>query len=184
MPEGEKSYIKNLLLKPWNLYILRHSALTEKSQYLPEAILRSHAGWSMSSRMPQVYLHLSGESSKVLLQKRGIIKKEDTEISNALISRQCPNCDEPNKKDNRFCVKCRMVLSYNSYKDTIIEERQKKDNELCQIKDKYEKDIKILREDMNKRFEQIFYLIQLNPNLVNIKPEILHEKNNLNPFMK
>lgn len=178
VPEGERAHIKNLLLKPWNLYILRHSALTEKSQYLPEAILRSHAGWSMSSRMSQVYLHLSGESSKVLLQKRGIIRKEDTEISNALISRQCPNCAEPNKKDNRFCIKCRMVLSYNSYKDTIIEERQKKDDELCQLKDKYEKDMKILSEDMNNRFEQIFILLRQNPMLTNIKPEILQ---NINP---
>ena len=171
--EGEKAHIKNLLLKPWNTYILRHSALTEKCEYLPEAILRSHAGWSMSSKMPQVYLHLSGESSKVLLQKRGIIRKEDTEISNALISRQCPNGYEPNKRDNRFCVKCKMVLSYNSYKDTIIEERKRKEDELSQLKDKYEKDMKSLTEEMNNRFEQIFTLLRNNPMLINIKPEIL-----------
>jgi integrase len=176
VPEGEKAHLKNLLLKPWNLYILRHSALTEKSEYLPEAILRSHAGWSMSSTMPRVYLHLSGEASKVLLQKRGIIRKEDTDISTALISRQCPNCSEPNKKDNRFCVKCKMVLSYNSYKDTIIEERKRKEDELSQLKDKYEKDMKSLTEDMNNRFEQIFALLRNNPVLINIKPEILQTK--------
>jgi integrase len=61
---SDKSFLRNLLLKPWKLYVLRHSPLTEKSQYLPEAILRSHAGWSMSSKMTQIYIHLSGESSK------------------------------------------------------------------------------------------------------------------------
>ncbi|HEX5185574.1 MAG TPA: tyrosine-type recombinase/integrase [Nitrososphaeraceae archaeon] len=176
VPDGEKSYIKNLLLKPWNLYILRHSALTEKSQYLPEAILRSHAGWSMSSRMPQVYLHLSGESSKVLLQKRGIIKKEDTEISNALVSRQCPNCEEPNKKDNRFCVKCRMVLSYDSYEEVIIEEQQKKNFEILKLRDENRKNINSLKEDMDEKFKRVFALLQQNPQLIKIKPEVLCDK--------
>lgn len=70
VPEEDKEVIRSMLSKPWNLYIFRHSALTEKSQILPEAILRSHAGWTMSSKMPQIYIHLGGESSKILLEKR------------------------------------------------------------------------------------------------------------------
>ena len=31
--EQEKSLIKNMLTKPWNLYIFRHSALTEKAKF-------------------------------------------------------------------------------------------------------------------------------------------------------
>src|SRR5215204_788808 len=45
----DKAYIKNMLTKPWNPYILRHSALTAKSQILKESTLRDHAGWSMNS---------------------------------------------------------------------------------------------------------------------------------------
>ena len=30
-PDYDKAVIRNMLLKPWNLYIYRHSALTEKS---------------------------------------------------------------------------------------------------------------------------------------------------------
>jgi hypothetical protein len=37
----------------------------------------------MSSKMPQVYVHLSNESSKILLQKKGII--EDFVKSNEYI---------------------------------------------------------------------------------------------------
>lgn len=63
-PDGDKAFIKNMLTKPWNLYVFRHSALTEKSQILSESILKDHAGWTMSSKMTQIYIHLSGESSK------------------------------------------------------------------------------------------------------------------------
>jgi hypothetical protein len=68
--EYDKALIKNMLTKPWNLYVYRHSALTEKSQILSESVLKDHAGWTMSSKMAQIYIHLSGESSKILLQKR------------------------------------------------------------------------------------------------------------------
>jgi hypothetical protein len=46
-----------MLTKPWNLYVFRHSALTEKSQILTESTLRDHAGWTMTSKMPTVYVH-------------------------------------------------------------------------------------------------------------------------------
>ena len=100
IPDYDKALIKNILTKPWNLYVYRHSALTEKSQILSESVLKDHAGWTMSSKMTQIYIHLSGESSKILLQKRGIIKKNDMDEANALKSRQCPNCFEPNKPDS------------------------------------------------------------------------------------
>jgi len=163
IPESDKAIIRNMLTRPWNLYILRHSALTEKSQYLTESILRSHAGWTMSSKMPQVYIHLSGEPSKILLQKKGILNKENLEDKNSLKSKQCPNCFEPNKQDNRFCVKCRMVLSFNSYSEIRNEDKQKIN--------KLENDMESLKRGMDK----IFLLIQQNPLLAQIKPEILKD---------
>jgi integrase len=131
IPDFEKALIKNMLTKPWNLYVIRHSALTEKSQFLTEAVLRSHAGWTMSSKMPQVYIHLNNEPSKILLQKRGIIRTEDKETQ-SLQSKQCPNCFEPNKPDGKFCIKCRMVLTYDSYNKTL-EEKVKQENRINQL---------------------------------------------------
>jgi hypothetical protein len=52
--ERDKEIIRKLLNKPWNLYVQRYSALTEKSQILKESTLRDHAGWSMTSAMPSV----------------------------------------------------------------------------------------------------------------------------------
>jgi hypothetical protein len=49
----DKSKIKGLLAKPFNPYIRRHSALTEKSIKLKFNTLNQHAGWSMNSNMAQ-----------------------------------------------------------------------------------------------------------------------------------
>jgi hypothetical protein len=126
-----------MLTKPWNLYVFRHSALTEKSQFLTEAVLRSHAGWTMNSSMPRVYIHLSDESSKILLQKKGLIRKGDTRTTEGLKSRQCPNCSEPNRQDVKFCFHCRMVLSYDSYRETLDTQKEKEDK-LTRIEQRFE----------------------------------------------
>jgi hypothetical protein len=110
IPVDDKRKINELLTKPWNPYIRRHSALTEKSTQLKEHVLRQYAGWSPRSNMHQRYLHYFGnESNESILEAYGIVTK-DQKLSNALNSKQCPNCNESNKPDSKFCIKCRMIL--------------------------------------------------------------------------
>ena len=59
VPPEDKQKIGELLKKPWNPYIRRHSALTEKSGNLKEHHLRQFAGWSAGSNMHLKYLHYS-----------------------------------------------------------------------------------------------------------------------------
>ena len=59
----DKIKIKELLKKPWNPYIRRHSALTEKARILREPILKMHAGWSGRSQMNLKYEHWFGNES-------------------------------------------------------------------------------------------------------------------------
>jgi integrase len=133
VPEVDKSYIRNMLTKPFNLYIFRHSALTEKSSYLKEHMLRSHAGWSLTSKMPQRYLHYFGtESSKSILQIKGVIKENENIQNTKLKPRHCPNCNECNKTDSKFCIKCKMILTYDSYSKTL-EEKRKQENRINQL---------------------------------------------------
>jgi integrase len=40
IPDRDKAYVKNMLTKPWNPYIHRHSALTAKSQILKESTFK------------------------------------------------------------------------------------------------------------------------------------------------
>jgi hypothetical protein len=101
--EEDKNKIEELLRKPWNPYIRRHSALTDKSKFLRKQTLRQHAGWSGRSQIHLKYLHYFGnESNNSILQEYGILPKDNEEID-ALRPKQCPNCDEPNKPDSKFC---------------------------------------------------------------------------------
>ena len=89
VPEADKAFIRNLITKKWNIYVQRHSALTIKSQYLKEHVLRDHAGWTMSSKMPQVYIHYFGnESAKSILEAKGILKAEDEGNNISIIKTQ------------------------------------------------------------------------------------------------
>jgi integrase len=125
IPE-DKLRIKELLKKPWNPYIRRHSALTEKSTILKEHVLRQHAGWSASSQMHLKYLHYFGnESNESLLEAYGIVASGQQ--TDHLRPKQCPNCLEPNKPDSKFCSKCRMVLTYDAYSETLENQKQKDD---------------------------------------------------------
>jgi hypothetical protein len=128
LPEDKPSIIE-LLKKPWNPYIRRHSALTEKAQILKDPILKMHAGWSQSSQMHLKYEHWFGnESNKSLLEAYGLV---DHGIQiDQLRSKQCPQCNEPNKPDARFCAntKCRMVLSYDAWEETLQQQDQQKLN--------------------------------------------------------
>ena len=124
LPE-DKQKIKELLKKPWNPYIRRHSALTEKSTILKEHVLRQHAGWSGSSQMHLKYLHYFGnESNESLLEAYGIVTPGQQ--IDQLRPKQCPNCNEPNKPDSRFCNKCRMVLTYDAYSETLEKQKEEK----------------------------------------------------------
>jgi integrase len=161
IPELDKVLIRNLLTKPWNIYIFRHSALTEKSQYLTEANLRDHAGWSMSSKMPQIYIHLNGESNKALLRRKGILVNNKEDQYNQIKSITCPNCFELNKIDNRFCMQCKMVLSYDSYNEAKNEDKQ----EITNLRNEM--------QDLRSEFKKLIKMIQQNPLLANVKPEVL-----------
>jgi integrase len=130
----DKEKIKNILAKPFNPYIRRHSALTEKSVKLKSNTLNQHAGWSMNSHMAQKYIHYFGnESSESLLEAYGIVTKNNAGID-TLNPKICPNCNEGNTQDSRFCSKCKMVLTYDAYNETA-EEKQDKDREVQSLKE-------------------------------------------------
>ena len=156
----DKLKIKEILKKPWNPYIRRHSALTEKSKFLKESVLRQHAGWSGNSEMHLKYVHFFGnESNEAILEAYGL-KQSGSEIDKMqLVS--CPNCSEPNEINAKFCRKCRMVLSYDAYNETVEE----KEFEIKGLEDKYDR--------MESKFDQILSMIQQNPKLAKVKKEVI-----------
>ena len=119
--------------------------------------------------MPEKYLHYFGnESSESLLEAYGL--KPAAQELNKLSPIICPNCGEGNSQQVRFCAKCRMILSYNTYLETL-EEKENKQSEVKTLSEKYEIDMKEMRVQM----KYIVALIQENPKLANVKTEVLGE---------
>jgi integrase/recombinase XerD len=50
----------------------------------------------------------------------------------------CPNCNEGNTQDARFCSKCRMIMSYEGYQDTL-ELQKGKEDEIADLKKRQER---------------------------------------------
>jgi integrase len=132
--QQDKNRILELIKKPWNPYIRRHSALTHKSKLLKEHQLRQYAGWTPNSNVPQRYIHYFGnEANESLLEAYGI-KTKDQRNLDILRPKECPNCNEPNKPDSKFCAKCRIILRYDVY-DEISEESHDKEDAITALSD-------------------------------------------------
>ena len=82
------------------------------------------------------YEHWYGnESTKALLEASGVLSREDNNpFIDSFKPKQCPNCNESNIPNSKFCSKCRMVLNYDSYNETI-ENAQQKDDAIKTIKE-------------------------------------------------
>ena len=71
------------------------------------------------------YEHWYGnESNESLLEAYGIVAAGQQ--IDQLRPKQCPNCSEANKVDSKFCSKCRMVLSYDAYTETLEQRKEEK----------------------------------------------------------
>jgi integrase len=152
----DKEKIKSILAKPFNPYIRRHSALTEKSVKLKSNTLNQHASWSMISHMTLKYIHYFGnESSESLLEAYGIVTKNNR-APDTLNPKICPNCNEGNTQDARFCSKCKMIMSLEGYQEALESQKQKED-EVTELKKRQE------------RFESLIQSLidsgQLKPNI-------------------
>ena len=155
---GEKEKIKSLIAKPFNPYIRRHSALTEKSSKLKSSTLEQHAGRVPGSNMQKRYVHYFGNESSIdILEAYGIVTKNNVPID-TLNPRICPNCNEGNTQDAKFCSKCKMLMSFDGYQE-VLQEQQEKDKDLQSV------------EERMASIENL--LVAIQPLLQNLKPEMI-----------
>ena len=162
----EKEKLQYLLkTKKWNPYCIRHSSITADSDYLPEYALKKKVRWSMNSRQGSRYIknRMGNDLKEKILEQNGIILDTSKVKKSTVID--CPRCTLINQLENKFCSKCSYPLKPEAYEE---------------LKEKEEKEMKGMKQqinEMNKKFEQVFSLIQQNPDLAQIKPEVLITKN-------
>ena len=83
--------------------------------------------------MAQKYIHYFGnESSESLLEAYGIVTKDNIPI-NTLNPKICPNCNEGNTQDAKFCTKCKMIMTFEGYQEALEPQKGKRRNSCCQI---------------------------------------------------
>lgn len=171
----EREKIEYLLkTKRWNPYCIRHSSITADSDYLPEYALKKKVRWSMNSKQGTRYIkrRMGEELKKQILERNGIIQQQSENKTKSSVL-YCGRCDYVNTNENKYCSKCSYPLKPEAYEEIkSLEEKR-----IEKLEQKYENDMKTLKDEMNNQFSQIIMMIQKNPKLSYVKPEILEKIN-------
>ena len=171
--EQEKQKLEFLLkTKKWNPYCIRHSSITYDSDYLPEYALKKKVRWTINSKQGSRYIkrRMGNDLKQKILVQNGIISEQQIEKKPSIVN--CPRCSLVNAIDNKYCSKC----SYPLVPSAFDEIKEAENSKLQEIEQRYENNMKDMREEMNQQFAQIILMIQQNPQLAYIKPEALKEK--------
>ena len=110
--------------------------MTEKSTKLKSSTLKQHAGWVPGSTMHKRYVHYFGNESSVDILEVYGMKVNDSIPIDTLNPKICPNCNEGNTQDAKFCSKCKMIMSFEGYQEAL-ESQSKKEDELKTMKEQF-----------------------------------------------
>jgi integrase/recombinase XerD len=171
----EKQKLEYLLrTKKWNPYCLRHSAITYDSDYLPEYAVKKKARWSMNSRQGSRYIksRMGGDLKRAILTQNGIALGDYDALRPKPAVHDCPRCNLINSLENKYCSKC----SYPLVPDAFDEIKEAENSKLQILEEKHRQQMKELEEKMEQRFNQVMYMLQQNPVLAHVKPEVLTKR--------
>ena len=118
-------------------HMLRHGSATRNAKFLTDSELKLMYGWSMSSKMPAVYVHLSGRDLDDKLtaiytgERREPIKPDFAPVI-------CPRCNEKASRGMVFCPKCATPLDPRERSKMTVEDEGAK-NELRELRKLVEK---------------------------------------------
>lgn len=95
-------------------HLFRHTRATHLAKHLSEQELKVYFGWSKTSNMASVYIHLSGKDVENKILALNGIKTRDTGKPPVVPSSKCYKCGEINSIGNKFCFKCDAPLTSKS----------------------------------------------------------------------
>ena len=126
----------------------------------------------MNSKQGSRYIkrRMGNDLKQKILAQNGIISEQQIERKPSILS--CPRCSLVNAIENKYCSKC----SYPLVPSAFDEIKEAENMKIQAIEEGYKQDIKDMREEMNQQFGQIMSMIQQNPHLAYIKPEVLTKK--------
>ena len=109
-------------------HLFRHSRATALANKLTEAQMKEYFGWTQSSNMASVYVHLSGRDvDNALLALQGFAKPPDPQEETMKLC-FCPRCREKNSPSAKYCLKCGTPMQEQMIRQ--IEDEKKAGNNL------------------------------------------------------
>ena len=111
------------LKKHVNPHLFRHSQASELADDLTEAQMNEYFGWKQGSKMPAVYVHLSGRNiDEKILEMKGLKKPDKKNEAPAV--KQCLRCTHVNPPTSRFCMKCALPLDLKTAVEVDAKRKQ------------------------------------------------------------
>lgn len=118
------------IVKPVNPHAFRHSRATYLARILTEQELKLQMGWTNSSKMASVYIHLSGKDldDSMLKKVYGLMPEEKREKETQNI---CLICHERNPIESQYCRSCGNILhitreTLEDLIDKVLKEKKSK----------------------------------------------------------
>jgi integrase/recombinase XerD len=142
--------------KKWNPYCIRHSAITADSDFLPEYALKKKVRWCMNSKQGARYIkrRMGNDLKQRILVQNGIIPEDEIKNRPAVLT--CGRCGVINAHIG-YCSKCSYPLTSEAFDEIKKAEEMK----FRVLQDKYEKNMKAMREEMECKFQQILAKIDI-----------------------
>lgn len=82
-------------------------------------------GWKQVSKMPSVYIHLSGRDiDDAILNVHGIKREEQSDRGQELEPVPCPRCKHRNESELEICANCGMPLTEKAATDAEQREQR------------------------------------------------------------
>jgi hypothetical protein len=115
----------------------------------------------MNSKQGSRYIkrRMGNELKQKILEYNGIVSSNELQKKPSVL--ECPRCELVNINENKYCSHCSYPLVPEAYEEI-------KENEIQEIK----KEVQGVKKSLN----QFILLVQQNPKLAYINPEVLIEK--------
>lgn len=120
-----EAFRKAGIKKKCHPYIFRHSRASQLARHLTEFQMNSYFGWIQGSRMPAMYVHISGKDLDEDILRINGMKPGEKPIAFKPQARTCPRCQEINSPNSLYCCKCAEIVDPALAMKTKLEESEK-----------------------------------------------------------
>jgi hypothetical protein len=120
-----ETFQKAGIKKRCNPYIFRHSRASQLARHLTEFQMNSYFGWIQGSRMPSLYVHISGKDLDEDILRINGMKPGEKPIAFKPQARACPRCKEINSSTALYCCRCAEIVDSALALKTKLDEAEK-----------------------------------------------------------